>query len=113
ADCRDCGVIDLDPADEPVTLLRYRPDPRAVIVERGACEADRALHRTVGDQDAGPQLGEQLGLGHDAIAMPDQILQDRKHARLKLAHPSGASQLALSRIELEGVEPICDPGPTA
>jgi hypothetical protein len=45
--------------------------------------------------------------------MPDQVLQDRKHARLNLAHPSAASQLALRWVELEGVEPILDPVPTA
>ena len=41
------------------------------------------------DEPAGPQLGEEFFLGHDPVAVLDEIGQDIEHLGLELGHLAG------------------------
>jgi hypothetical protein len=75
-----------------------------LVAERHAQLADDARQGGLGDDAAGPDAVEQLGLGDQPAATGEQDLQQREGLRCERHHLSVATQLALRQIGFEGTE---------
>jgi hypothetical protein len=71
--------------------------PHAALLQGGACQADRPLQRTLGDDHARPQGVGQFLLAHDPVLMVDEVQQQIEHPRL---------QGHLAPVELEGRDAV-------
>jgi hypothetical protein len=76
----------------------------APLAERGPCEADDPLERTLGDDHVGPERIEQFALGDRTVATRDQIREELQHLRLDVHWRAVAAELATIEIELVACE---------
>ena len=93
----------VDGAGEPVASPRDRVDQRRPVAERLAQRTDVLVQGVLDHHHVGPDGSEQVFLGHQAAARPQQAMEDLERGAAD-RHRAAVAQQLPTRQQLEGVE---------